>query len=39
MISGKIVFYSLGLLDEQIRLQVIQQGKDNPEYGIQERKS
>ena len=33
------LFFVLGLLDEQIRLRVIQQVKDIPEYVIQERKS
>ena len=35
---GKLFYYFLGLLDEPIRLQVIQQVKDIPEYVIQERK-
>ena len=36
---GKLFYYFLGLPDEQIRLRVIQQVKDIPEYVIQERKS
>ena len=37
MIRQENCFFDLGLLDEQIRLQVIQQGPDIPEYVIQER--